>query len=337
LTIYGRIRVTCVSDLTLGKTMPDEKLVSARAPVEGAGVDPVGTAGDWPSNRVIDHGQGSPTVLRLLAGLRLRRYREHSGMSRDEAGYAIRGSQSKISRMETGRISFKQRDIADLLTMYGVTDKADREALLTLAAQASLPAWWQPYAELVPSWFEPYLGLEEAADVIRCYEVQFVPGLLQTPDYARAVIRLTPGLSEEEIEQRVELRMLRQRILHRASPPKLWVVVDEAALHRPYGEVETLRGQLRHLTAMAELPNITIQVLPFAVGGHSAAGGPISILRLPGAELPDTVYLEQLTTALYPDRPSEIDYYWHVMNRLVTEAARPAETPAILNQICNQL
>lgn len=296
-------------------------------------MDPVKAGGDSTDGRNLDHGQVGPTMLRMLVGLRLRRYREQSGVSRDDAGYAIRASQSKISRLETGRISFKQRDIADLLTLYGVTDEADREALLTMAAQASLPAWWQPYSEVVPSWFEPYLGMEEAASIIRCYEVQFIPGLLQTREYAQSVIGLSAERSAEEVELAVELRMRRQQILYRADPPRLWAVVDEAALHRPYGGIDAMREQLHHLMELCELPHVTIQVLPFAAGGHSAAGGPISILRLPEPDLPDVVYLEQLTSAIYPDRAADLDYYWHVMNKLGAEAARPSETPAILQRV----
>jgi hypothetical protein len=294
-------------------------------------VDPLKAEGDPTGGRVL--GRGGPAVLRMLVGLRLRRYREQSEVSREDAGYAIRASQSKISRLETGRISFKQRDIADLLTLYGVTDEADREVLLTMAAQASLPAWWQPYSEVVPSWFEPYLGLEEAASIIRCYEVQFIPGLLQTREYAQSVIGLAGQMSEQEVELRVELRMRRQEILERADPPKLWVVVDEAALHRPYGGMDVMRGQLRHLIELCELPHVTMQVLPFSAGGHSAAGGPISILRLPEPDLPDVVYLEQLSSAIYPDRPVDLDYYWHTMNKLGAEAARPSDTPGILNRV----
>lgn len=278
-------------------------------------------------------GRSGPTVLRLLVGAQLRRLREARQLKCEDAGEAIRASHSKISRMELGRIGFKQRDVADLLTFYGVDDRAERESLLALAEEASMPAWWHGYADLVPSWFEAYLGMEAAASVIRTYEVQFVPGLLQTEDYARAVIRLGHrDAPTAEIDRRVELRMKRQTILHRPDAPKLWAVIDEAALRRPYGGAATMRGQIKHLIDLAELPGVTIELMPFSTGGHAAAGGPISILRFAESEIPDVVYLEQLNSAVYANRPVDLDHYWHVMNRLVIQAEPPNATTTILHR-----
>lgn len=192
-------------------------------------------------------GSGS-TVRRILLGSQLRRLREAKGISREEAGYEIRASESKISRMELGRVSFKERDVADLLTMYGVGDETERAALLGLAAEANAQGWWHNYNDILPSWFQVYVGLEEAASVIRTYEVQFVPGLLQTPEYARAVVIAgQPSASAAEVDRRVGLRMQRQSILYRDKPPRLWVVLDEAALRRPIGGREVMRDQVRHL------------------------------------------------------------------------------------------
>jgi transcriptional regulator with XRE-family HTH domain len=290
-----------------------------------------------PDGRLLD-GQGAgPAVPRLILGAQLRRMREARGISREAAGETIRASHSKISRLELGRTGFKLRDVEDLLTLYGGAEEGERATLLTLAKQANTPAWWQSYADVVPSWLQTYLGLEQAADVIRGYEVQFIPGLLQTADYARAVILLShPDASEAEIERRVQLRMRRQRILHQTHVPHLWAVIDEAALRRPIGSVATMRAELEHLLTVSELPHVTVQVMPFRSGGHVAAGGPITILRLPGGELPDVVYLEQLTSALYPDRPSEIEHYRHIMNRLVVEAEQPAASRATLRRILRE-
>lgn len=286
----------------------------------------------------MEYQQAGPIAVRMLVGAQLRRLRETAGISREDAGYAIRASHSKISRLELGRTSFKARDLSDLLTLYGVTDQAERASLLALAEHANSPGWWRPYADLVPSWFEAYLGLEQAASVIRAYEVQFVPGLLQTPDYARAVILL--GHSDEpaaNIDRRVALRMKRQRVLYKADPPSLWAVLDEGALRRPLGGPATMRGQLEHLCAVAELPNVTVQVVPFSAGGHSAAGGPITILRFPQSELSDVVYLEQLISAVYLDKPSETIHYSHVLNRLGMEAEPPAATKKLLQQMLSEL
>jgi transcriptional regulator with XRE-family HTH domain len=287
--------------------------------------------------RALDYQQAGPTVVRMLVGTRLRALREARGITREDAGYAIRASHSKISRLELGRTSFKGRDVADLLTLYGVTDEAERATLLALAEQANTPGWWQRYSDVVPAWFEAYLGLEQAASVIRTYEVQFVPGLLQTPDYARAVAQLGhPDASKTQIERRVSLRMSRAQILHRPDPSNLWAVIDEAALRRPIGDAATMRGQLEHLIYIAELPHVTVQLLPFSVGGHAAAGGPITILRFPQAELPDVVYLEQLISALYLDKSSDTYRYGHLMNRLAIEAEQPATTQRLLRRILKE-
>lgn len=278
-----------------------------------------------------------PTATRMVLGSHLRRLRESRGLSRERAGEAIRASQSKISRLELGRTGFKPRDIVDLCALYGVTDEAERATLLDLARQANLPGWWHEYADVTPSWFEPYLGLEQAASVIRTYEVQFVPGLLQTPDYARAVIGLGHGASTAEVERRLELRMRRQEILRRPHPPRLWTVIDEAALRRPIGGRAVMVAQLRHLIDMCEPAHVTIQLMPFQSAGHAAAGGPVTLLRMPEHHLPDVVYLEQLTSALYPDRREDLDHYRDILNRLATQAEPPDATPRLLRDILRDL
>ncbi len=258
-------------------------------------------------------------------------------MSRETAGWEIRASESKISRMELGRVSFKERDVADLLTLYGVTDEEEREAWLTLARQANTPGWWQREGDILPSWFQPYLGLEAAAVLIRTYEVQFIPGLLQTPEYAKAVILLGHGNAPPaEVERRVAVRMKRQQVLAREDPPQLWVVVDEGALRRPIGGPEVMRAQLRALVDATKLPHVRLQVIPFNAGGHAAAGGSFSILRFPEQDLPDVIYIEQLTSALYLDKRDDIDHYAAAMERLAVEAERPDRTGDILGKILRE-
>jgi uncharacterized protein DUF5753/helix-turn-helix protein len=186
-----------------------------------------------PYPQLLEPAQGGPTALRILLGAQLRRMREECGIGREQAGSAIRGSGSKISRMELGRVGFKGRDVADLLALYGLRDGPLREMLLSLVTRANEPGWWHQYSDVLPQWFEMYIGLEQAASLIREYEVQFVPGLLQTEDYARAVVALGhPSADREEIERRVALRMARQRILAAEHRPRIWVVVDEAVLCR---------------------------------------------------------------------------------------------------------
>jgi len=281
--------------------------------------------------------EGGPTVLRIMLGSQLRRLRETRGVSPDDAAEAIRGTRSKISRLELGRSSFKLRDVADLLTFYEVTDESDRESLLSLARQANTPGWWHQYADLIPSWLETYIGLEEAASVIRSYETQFVHGLLQTADYARAVVRLrhetTPN---DEVNRRVDLRLRRQRLVSEETGPQIWSVTDEAALRRPYGGREVMRAQLEHLLELTQHPRVTVQVLPFSAGGHAAAGGQFTVLRFPQPDLPDVIYLEQLTSALYLDKPGDVEDYTNTMNQLCVDAEPPEKTEEILSRILKE-
>ena len=284
-------------------------------------------AGDGPAGSLIAPASGGPTVLRILLGAQLRRLREGKRISLAEAGDVIRASHSKVSRMETGRVGFKDRDIADLLTLYGVTDEKEREAVRALARRASAPGWWHDYSDILPSWFEAYVGLEEAAVQVRTYQVQFIPGLLQTSAYARACTLLGhPNAPASEIERRVNLRMARQAVLDREDAPNLWVVLDEAVLRRPLQGWDVMKGQLEHLLEMAERPQVTLQVMPFQAGGHAAAGGAFSILRFAEPDLPDVVYLEQINSALYLDKPEQVDEYLMVMERLCMEAATPADS-----------
>ncbi|WP_131737529.1 helix-turn-helix domain-containing protein [Actinomadura roseirufa] len=284
---------------------------------------------------MLDSRRSGPTAVRLQIGARLRRLREEQGIGRAQAGAAIRGSASKMSRLELGRHGFKVRDVCDLLDLYGVRDAAEREGLLELVRQAREPGWWHEYGDVVPGWFEHYLGLEQSATSIRCYEVQYVPGLLQTRDYARAVI----GLEHHDalysgLDRRLTVRMRRQEVLRRTpGAAKLWAVIDEAALRRPIGGAATMRGQIEHLIGVAEgMGNVRVQVLPFAAGGHLALGGPITIVRFAPDDLDDVIYLEQLTGARYPDK-DEAARYQQIMDLLAVRAAPPARTIGFLREL----
>ena len=285
----------------------------------------------------VEPGSG-PTVLRILLGTQLRRLREANGITREDAGYRIRASESKISRMELGRVGFKERDVVDLLEMYGVGDDAERESLVALARGANAAGWWHQYADVLPEWFQTYVGLEEAASVLRVYEVQFVPGLLQTPSYARAVITQgMPGAPEEEIERRVNMRITRQDLLTKQNGPRLWAVVDEAALRRPVGSREVFRSQLEQLIEATQNVRITLQVTPFRAGGHAAEAGAFTIMRFPEEDLPDVVYLEQLTSALYLDKREDVERYSEVMERLSVESEPPERTADLLRDLLGDL
>jgi len=277
-------------------------------------------------------------VRRILLGSQLRRLRETRGITREAAGYSIRASESKISRMELGRVSFKARDIEDLLTLYGVTEEAERAALLGLAREANLTGWWHSYGDVLPGWFQTYVGLEGAASHLAVYEVQFIHGLLQTEGYAHAVVtRGQPQACDSEVERRVALRLERQKLLVSERAPAFHVVLDEAALRRPYGGPEVMRAQLRHLLSVSEQPNVTLQVMPFAFGGHAGESGAFTLLRFPESDLPDVVYLEQLTSALYLDKPDEVGQYERALERLGADSLSPEKSRDLLGGLLREL
>ena len=274
-----------------------------------------------------------PVALRILVGTHLKRFREAAGISRAVAADLLRGSEAKISRMESGRVGFKQRDVADLLTLYGQTDETQREEFLVLARRASEPGWWQPFGDAMPEWFSTYVGLEQAAASIRTYEPMFVPGLLQTEGYARSVIELGRPAPPEDIDRRVALRMGRQQVLDTSSGLGYWAVIDEAALRRPMGGDRAMRDQLEHLLKVSDLPNVTLQVLPFNQSGAAATGGPFILLRFADADLPDLVYLEQLTSALYLDKRSDVETYLVLIDRLAAAALTPRRSQAMISSL----
>ncbi len=276
-------------------------------------------------------GEPGSVVRRMLLGSHLRRLREARGITREAAGYSIRASESKISRMELGRVSFKTRDVEDLLTLYGVSDEAERNALLSLAREANVAGWWHSYSDVLPSWFPTYVGLEGAASLIRAYEVQFVHGLLQTEAYAHAVVgRGMKGASPDDIERRVALRLERQKNLLSDGGAEFHVVLDEAALRRPYGDREVMRGQLQHLIEVSERPNVRLQIMPFGFGGHAGESGAFTILSFPESDLSDVIFLEQLTSALYLDKAEDVTQYEKAMKELQQDSPGPAESRDLL-------
>lgn len=275
------------------------------------------------------------TALRVAVGAQLRKLREAAGVSREAAGECIRASHAKISRLENGRTGFKERDIRDLLTLYGVREDEEREAFLELVRQANAPGWWHRYNDVLPVWFQTYIGLEQAAKQLRTYENQFVPGLLQTPAYARSVVIL--GRYGDDIDRRVEMRVQRQQALYGPSPLTVWAIIDEAVVRRIVGSKQVMREQIQHLIDMAALPNVTIQVLRYSAGAPAAAGGAFSILRFPRPELADVVYIEQLTSALYLDREHDLAMYRTIIDDLSVQAESPTRSRNFLIEVLAEL
>nr|WP_245712228.1 DUF5753 domain-containing protein [Glycomyces sambucus] len=221
------------------------------------------------------------------------------------------------------------------MVMYGVTDEAEVERVLELCREANRPSWWHRYGEALPDWFSTYLDMETAASTIRTYEVQLVPGLLQSRDYARSLLMLGYGHTPlQEIDYRIDVRIARQKVLDREhDPATLWTVIDEAALHRPFGGRGVMRDQLISLIEACDRPNVRIQIVPFSSGAHSGAGAPFTWLRFAYPELKDVIYMEHLTGGLYLDRDADVDAYQAAMEHLCVQAAQPRETPDIINRI----
>lgn len=276
--------------------------------------------------------ESGPTARRIMLGAQLRRLREAAGVRRADAGYAIRGSDSKLSRIESGKVGFKERDVADLLTLYGIGDPEQRELILDMARRSNEAGWWQPFADVIPDWFSELVGLEVNAQRIQTYETMFVPGLLQTEDYARAVVTGGhPADTTPDQERRIDLRMRRQRLLGQHDAPTLWAVIDESVLLRPVGGYAVLAAQIDRLMELSSRPHVVLQILPFALSGY-AAEGPFSMLRFTERELPDLVYVEQLTSAAYLDKRSDVEAYGRVMDRLTIDAHTPAHSRQLLDK-----
>jgi len=273
-----------------------------------------------------------PTVLRILLGTQLRRLRDGSGISAKDAAKAIRASESKISRIELGRNAIREIDVLDLLTLYGVGID-EREQLLALAEQSSHPGWWHRYSDILPDWFQSYIGMEDGAYQIRVYEPQLVPGLLQTEEYASAVISLC-DFPIGESERHVVVRKERQRRF-REGRLRLWAIVDETALRRPVPGYEAQIRQLRHLQSLIETAKVTMQVISETT--PHATPGAFSILRFSEPDLPDIAYVENLAGAIYIDKQTDVDRYLLAMERLSVVACQPRDTHAILENVIGWL
>jgi transcriptional regulator with XRE-family HTH domain len=281
-----------------------------------------------------------PTVLRMMLGRQLQALREKAGMSYDEAADAVYVSPYTIRRMEKAEGALKPLTVKTLLMTYGITDVREIDAFLSLARDASKPGWWHSYDDVLPPWFRTFIGLEEAATLIRGYEPHSVPGLLQTPGYARAnVLTGFPDTAEDEVARRVDLRLARQHILSRPDPPRLWLVIDETVLSRaaPTTGGEVMREQVDKLIEAAGRPNITLQVLPLAAGLHPAVYGPFKVFRFDGHDQPDIVYGESMTSAWYVDKPDETAAYIQALDRVSAQAAPAADTVKILTEIRKEL
>ncbi|MEV0693700.1 helix-turn-helix transcriptional regulator [Streptomyces sp. NPDC050388] len=281
----------------------------------------------------LDRPEPAPTLLKMLVGVQLAGFREDAGLAQDQAARSVGFSAAKLSRIESGkgRRPPTESDVRALLELYG-TDDYEISVLLKLLRRAGDPGWWQRYDKrLMPEWFDRLVGLQEAAATIRTFEIQYVPGLLQTAAYTRAVVeRGLPNAPAEEVRRRVELRMRRAELLLREGAPQLWAVIDESVLLRVLGSVEVMREQLEHLARMAERPNVTVQIVPLDVTNASAPAIPVTYLRFDGLDLPDVVYLEHIKSANFLEDRDETEEYRIALDRLADEALRPRESLDLL-------
>ncbi|MGW4276402.1 helix-turn-helix domain-containing protein [Streptomyces seoulensis] len=276
----------------------------------------------------------APTVGQVVLGRRLRELREAAGLTREEAARVLRVAPATVRRMELAEVALKIPYVQVLLTTYGVSEE-ESAGFVRLAEEANQPGWWQRFHDVLPDWFSLYVSLEGAARLIRCYEPHFVPGLLQTEEYARSVLEAgTVGQGgPESIERHVSLRMARQELLERPDPPHLWVIVEETVLRRPVSpRPEVMRGQLDKLLELTERDRVTLQIAEFADGPHPGTYAPFSLFRFAEPELPDLVYTEYLTGALYLDSRSEVAMHLEVLDHMTTRAASAERTRRLLRE-----
>ncbi|WP_405865123.1 helix-turn-helix domain-containing protein [Streptomyces sp. NBC_01515] len=274
----------------------------------------------------------APTVGQVVLGRRLQELREAAGIKREEAAQVLRVAPATVRRMEMAEVALKVPYVQVLLTTYGVPEE-ETDAFVALTEEANQPGWWQRFHDVLPEWFSLYVSLEGAAGLIRSYEPHFVPGLLQTEDYARAVLEAgTIGQTgPETIERHVSLRMARQGLLERDNPPHLWVIMDETVLRRPVSmRGEVMREQLDKLLEFGERDRVTLQVAEFDNGPHPGTYAPFSLFRFTEPELPDMVFTEYLTGALYLDSRTEVSAHLEVLDHMTAHAASAQRTKKIL-------
>jgi len=282
----------------------------------------------------------APTVLRMILGRQLEELRTRAGLSFEQAAEAIGVSHSTLRRMEAAKVArLRLAEVEKLLRTYGITDQNEIDTFLQSVREANKRGWWHNYRDVMPDWFAAYLSLERAALQIRAYEPQFVHGLLQTQEYARALLTAgNPHAPDGATERMVALRMQRQELLHRQNPPRVWVVMDETVLRWPVGGAEVMRAQIDHLVAVNALPHVTVQIMPFRNGPHPAMrAGAFHLFRFKARELPDIVYLNGMVGAVYLDKDEDVLVYREALDRLGAQSVSARKTEELLGAIRKEL
>lgn len=277
-------------------------------------------------------GATAPTVLRMILGKRLQELRLAAGVSLDDAAKLLDVTSLTIRRIEKAEVGLRLIYVRTLLQSYGVTQE-ETDEFIAMAEQANEPGWWHPYRDVLPKWFTAYVSLETGAKVLRTYEPHYVTGLLQTPRYARAILQAGfPNDTEEDLERRTDLRLRRQGLLAKPDAPTLWVVMEEAVLHRVVGDPETMREQIDRLLEASELEHVTLDIMPFAVGAHVGTYAPFTYFRFEEPELPDVVYCEVLSGSMYLDQRADVVAHLEAHNRMSLMTSRP-QSKALLHQM----
>ncbi|MPY58468.1 helix-turn-helix domain-containing protein [Streptomyces spongiae] len=277
-------------------------------------------------------GTSAPTVLRMILGKRLQDMRQGAGVSLDDAAKALRVKPLTIRRLEKAEVALKPLYVEKLLETYGA-DEQEIDEFIALAERANRPGWWHPYRDVLPTWFTAYVSLETGAKTLRTYEPHYVTGMLQTYGYARALLRAGfPHDSDEDLERRVDLRLRRQSLLKKAEPPTLWVVMEEAVLHRAVGGPEVMREQIDRLLAASELDHVSVDIVPFSAGAHVGVCAPFTYFRFEERELPDIVYSEILSGSMYLDQRSDVSAHLEAHNRM-SLLTSSADSKALLNRM----
>ncbi|MCX5599726.1 helix-turn-helix domain-containing protein [Streptomyces phaeochromogenes] len=277
-------------------------------------------------------GTSAPTVLRMILGKRLQELRQGAGVSLDDAARALHVKPLTIRRLEKAEVALKTLYVEKLLQTYGAAQQ-EVDEFVVLAERANEPGWWHAYRDVVPDWFSAYVSLETGAKTLRTYEPHYVTGLLQTYNYARAVLRGGfPNESDEDLARRVDLRLRRQSLLERPDAPTLWVVMEETVLHRMVGGAEVMREQIERLLEVSELEHVSVDVVPFTAGAHIGACAPFTYFRFEERELPDIVYSEILSASVYLDQRSDVAGHLEAHNRM-SLLTSSADSKALLNRM----
>ncbi|MFG2576416.1 helix-turn-helix domain-containing protein [Streptomyces sp. NPDC048481] len=280
-------------------------------------------------------GTGStsaPTVLRMILGRRLQERRQNAGVSLDDAARALHVKPLTIRRLEKAEVGLRPLYVQILLDAYGAGPR-EIEEFVALAERANEPGWWHPYRDVLPGWFSGYVSLETGARTLRTYEPHYVTGLLQTPRYARGVLGGGfPNDRDEDLDRRVDLRLRRQSLLERDDAPTLWTVLEEAVLHRMVGGPEVMREQIDRLLEVSELEHVSVDIVPFTAGAHVGACAPFTYFRFEEPELPDIVYTEILSGAVYLDQRSDVAAHLEAHNRM-SLLTSDTDSRALLNRM----